>query len=207
MYDNLTKTWNGLIEMRSALHQETMQKFVVPIKLPPEAYIAMQHFHPVQLFMEISKEVNFDQCPDGGAIPAKKAKTNEEAPPPTPFNVVSLDDTLPLPHDYLFPPSPLPPPLVICESSTSTSTSSQWAKNSNTLDWHTPFAYIIECIPRIQLIQSIYFLNVFQFHKKKSPNSSSSNSSAIASSPTSFITSTSSLLHRYLEYLWILPPI
>jgi len=146
MYDNLTKTWNGLIDMRSALHQETMQKFVVPIKLPPEAYIAMQHFHPVQLFMEISKEVNFDQCPDDGAIPAKKAKTSEETPfvsslkqfaykprvhgeenLPTPFNVVSLDDTLPLPHDYLFPPSPPSPlpPLVICESSTSTTTSSQ----------------------------------------------------------------------------------
>ena len=152
IYDNLSKTWNGLLDVHSALHQETMQKFVVPIKLPPEAYLAMQHFRPVQLFMEISKEVNFDQAPDGGSIPPKKAKKNFA----NPFDVVPLDDTLPLPsNDALIPPpslfnflnrfhfqkkdsssnsqaidvvplaetlSPSPlPPLVICESSTSTS--------------------------------------------------------------------------------------
>jgi len=209
IYDNLTKTWNGLIDVRSALHQETMQKFVVPIKLPPEAYLAMQHYRPVQLFMEISKEVNFNQCPDGGSIPAKKAKENLidlndtlPLPPedddlttphspqtiPSLFNFLnafkfhkkrssSMDDTQPFPDDDLFSTSPLPP-LVIYESSPLTS--SEWAKNSNTLDWHTPFAYIINCISRSS-INSFNYLNVFQFYQENSSYWSSSNSQPFSS--------------------------
>ncbi len=107
IYDNMTRMWNGVIDVRSALHQEDMEKFVVPIKLPHEAYIAMQRFRPVQLFMEISK-VNFDQCPDDEAMPAtKKAKRqmDPEEKQPVPVECArAKEDELPIPS---------PPPLVI----------------------------------------------------------------------------------------------
>ena len=101
IYDDLWKVWKGELDMRTGTRQEDMNKFVVPIKLPHYAAWALNKNHPIQLFMQIDKDGELEGTDQFPLITSKKAKLDEPQE--------NLDDTLPL------------PPLVIHESSTSTS--------------------------------------------------------------------------------------
>jgi len=101
IYDDLWKVWKGELDMRTGTRQEDMNKFVVPIKLPHYAAWALNKNHPIQLFMQIDKDGELEGADQFPFITSKKAKLDEPQE--------NLDDTLPL------------PPLVIHESSTSTS--------------------------------------------------------------------------------------
>jgi len=57
------KMSDGKYDVRNMWHQDDMEHYVVPIRLPPEAYTAMERFRSVQLFLDVSKKVNSDKCP------------------------------------------------------------------------------------------------------------------------------------------------
>ena len=65
------KMWDGKYDVRHMWHQDGVEHFVVPIRLPPEAYTAIERFRSVQLYLDVSKEVNSEK---GGT---KKEKTEE----------------------------------------------------------------------------------------------------------------------------------